>query len=748
MQTAEARGDRIEAAWHGPRLLLGVWAIAIVAYLVALSTDLVNDRLATIINDVAWTLAAGLATFSSARAALTLKDGERVAWWLFTAACAAWTCGQLVWDFYQLKLGEPLPFPSYADIGYLAFAPLMIAGLFALRTTQQERRLSWLRLANMGLILCSLVFVVINTLSEPFATSMQTFGSSLLVLTESAGITIAFITAVYVLWAYEWGTRLMSYGLVTVGLALQMILAMIYTRVLVTSSYSPMSLFNLGWILAFALHQTAAEVQVSLHRKADSAAALRCTQGWVEALTPSFLVLCMAISAAGVAHELTPRTVAPAVIAMVAFAAILAVRESWLYLRGQQLRTQLDDANDAVIQARKQLDTIESQRADLERLVRVTARAGAVGLWQWDVQNGTVRFSQEWRRQLGYASHEIADDVQEFYSRLHPDDRQRVDDTVARCLADANAEYNMEIRMRHRDGSYRWILTRATVLRDQSGHALRILGSHVDITAIKDLEFSLRQSEARYKELVDDLERRVADRTSELTDAYRESQNFAYAVAHDLKAPLRAMNSFGALLQQSATGRLDEREKDYLNRIQQGAMRMSALIDSLLAYSRMEHREQQLRPLTFGELVQETLESMASDIQSSGAEVDVDIDPAPVLADREGLQIALRNLLDNALKFSRDRTPPRIQVRGTRGTRDYTLEVSDNGIGFDPQYKDKIFDIFNRLHAVGYEGTGIGLALVRKAINRMRGQVRAESTPGAGAKFSITLPLAEERSSA
>ena len=302
--------------------------------------------------------------------------------------------------------------------------------------------------------------------------------------------------------------------------------------------------------------------------------------------------------------------------------------------------------------------------------------------------------------------------------------------------------------MRHRDGSYRWILTRATVLRDQSGHALRILGSHVDITAIKNLELSLRQSEARYKELVDDLERRVADRTSELTDAYRESQNFAYAVAHDLKAPLRAMNSFGALLQQSATGRLDEREKDYLNRIQQGAMRMSALIDSLLAYSRMEHREQQLRPLTFGELVQETLESMASEIQSSGAEVDVDIDPAPVLADREGLQIALRNLLDNALKFSRDRTPPRIQVRGTRGTRDYTLEVSDYGIGFDPQYKDKIFDIFNRLHAVGYEGTGIGLALVRKAINRMRGQVRAESTPGAGAKFFISLPLADPHSSA
>jgi PAS domain S-box-containing protein len=373
----------------------------------------------------------------------------------------------------------------------------------------------------------------------------------------------------------------------------------------------------------------------------------------------------------------------------------------------------------------------------------VTARAGGVGLWDWDLATNAVHFSREWKRQLGYTDDEVSDNMAEFDTRLHPDDRQIVSDEVAECLANPDRELSIEMRLRHRDGSYRWILTQGTVLRGDDGKATRVLGSHVDITALKQLELSLRQSEARYRDLVDALEQRVAQRTSELTDAYRESQNFAYAVAHDLKAPLRAMNGFSALLQQSAHDRLNKTEQDYLQRIQQGAVRMGVLIDGLLAYSRMEHREQQVRSLNVEEIVRETIESMASNIQEAGAEIDVAAEPTPVLADREGLQVALRNLIDNALKFSHDREPPRIEIRGHSTSDRYVLEVRDNGIGFDPEYADRIFEIFNRLHAVGYEGTGIGLALVRKAIHRMNGRVWAESAPGAGAAFFISLPLSK-----
>ena len=137
------------------------------------------------------------------------------------------------------------------------------------------------------------------------------------------------------------------------------------------------------------------------------------------------------------------------------------------------------------------------------------------------------------------------------------------------------------------------------------------------------------------------------------------------------------------------------------------------------------------------------LATMAFSIQEAHAEVIVHLDSTPVMADSEGLRIALSNLLDNALKFSRQKPQPRIVFESSIDSGRYILKVQDNGIGFNPAYRDKIFDIFNRLHATGYEGTGIGLALVRKAVQRMDGEVWATAVPGEGAAFYVSLRLAD-----
>jgi signal transduction histidine kinase len=269
-----------------------------------------------------------------------------------------------------------------------------------------------------------------------------------------------------------------------------------------------------------------------------------------------------------------------------------------------------------------------------------------------------------------------------------------------------------------------------------------MLGSHVDITAFKRMEQSLRESEGRYRGLVDALESRVTQRTRELMEAYRESQNFAYAVAHDLKAPLRAISGFCSLLEQSASERLTTQERSYIDRATQGALRMAALIDALLQYSRIEHREQRLVAIDGQQFVEEMISEMSYAIERAGAEVVVSMDRTLVMADREGLRIALSNLLDNALKFSRGTKQPRVVVESSCESGRYVIRVRDNGIGFNPAYRDKIFEIFNRLHATGYEGTGIGLALVRKAVQRMDGEVWAASVPGEGATFYVGLKVA------
>ncbi|WP_241520896.1 sensor histidine kinase [Steroidobacter cummioxidans] len=206
---------------------------------------------------------------------------------------------------------------------------------------------------------------------------------------------------------------------------------------------------------------------------------------------------------------------------------------------------------------------------------------------------------------------------------------------------------------------------------------------------------------------------------------------------------MRAINGFSAMLEQSAASKLSDTERSYLERARQGSVRMSALIDDLLDYSRLEHREQRLQAIDCRAFVRTLIDSMSERIREAGAEVSIELDSTPVMADREGLRIALTNLIENALKFSRKTERPRIVIESSIEFGRYVLRVRDNGIGFDAAYREKIFEIFNRLHASGYEGTGIGLALVRKAVRRMEGEAWAESTPGEGATFSLSLKLAD-----
>jgi PAS domain S-box-containing protein len=593
------------------------------------------------------------------------------------------------------------------------------------------------------LILCSLALVLITTFMQPFAMTHRPLNVSLIVVGENASITVAFIIAIYFLWSYRWGNRLLAYSLVTLSLGVQMICGLLYTRELISDEYSAFSIFNVGWTIAFGLHQLAAEAQANADvRVTKNSATLQQGHGLVEALVPSFLLFCVAITAAVLAEEMTAREIHLRSIVLVAFAAVLAVREAWLYMRGQQLRSALDSSMNALTRSRERLDAVNAQRGELERQIEVTARAGGVGLWEWDLESNSVRFSREWKRQLGYSEDEIGDDFNEWRKRLHPDDEARVTGVLEEFLMHPEGEYISEQRLQHRDGSYRWILAQGCVVLDSQGRPARMLGSHVDITAFKQMEQSLRESEGRYRGLVDALESRVNQRTRELMEAYRESQNFAYAVAHDLKSPLRAISGFCTLLEQSAAGRLTEQERAYIDRATQGALRMAALIDALLQYSRIEHREQRISTIDCRQFVEALVADMSYAIERVGAEIIVNMERTPALADKEGLRIALSNLLDNALKFSRENKHPRVIIESCTESGRYVIKIRDNGIGFNPAYRDKIFEIFNRLHATGYEGTGIGLALVRKAVQRMNGEVWADAVQGEGATFYVSLRLA------
>ena len=251
----------------------------------------------------------------------------------------------------------------------------------------------------------------------------------------------------------------------------------------------------------------------------------------------------------------------------------------------------------------------------------------------------------------------------------------------------------------------------------------------------------LRLSEARYRELATALEQRVSERTNELKRAYDELEGFSYAVAHDLKAPLRAINGFAHLFEAEMDGQLSPQAREHLTRIRNGSVRMATLIDDLLAYSHIDRRGLQSSIVTLPELVDSVLLQYVDEVQRRHIQLSVQVEQLRLRVDAEGLLLALRNLFENALKYTREKQHAHIQVLARRNEVGVVLSIADNGIGFEMEYHDHIFKIFQRLHRDDqYPGTGIGLALVRKAVERLGGRVWAQSRPGEGATFNIQLP--------
>ncbi len=246
--------------------------------------------------------------------------------------------------------------------------------------------------------------------------------------------------------------------------------------------------------------------------------------------------------------------------------------------------------------------------------------------------------------------------------------------------------------------------------------------------------------EAKVRELNAALEDRVRERTRELREALLELESFAYTIAHDLRAPLRAQAGFSEILLSEYGDKLDEEARGHLGRIRHAAERMDSLVQDLLSYSRLTREEIRLQPVDMSALLSEVLIRMESDIRERRAEVIVAGSLPPVLAHRVMLEQVLTNLVSNAIKFVAPGVGPRITVRGEAREGRVRLWVEDNGIGIPAEYREKVFGVFERLEPDKYPGNGIGLAIVRKAVERMGGRTGVESAPGSGSRFWFELP--------
>jgi PAS domain S-box-containing protein len=371
---------------------------------------------------------------------------------------------------------------------------------------------------------------------------------------------------------------------------------------------------------------------------------------------------------------------------------------------------------------------VEEQRDESESRFRTMADGAPVLLWMSETDSLCSFFNQGW---LEFTGRTLEMERGTGWAEgVHPEDFQRCMSVYLSAFVERR-DFRMEYRLRRADGQYRWVLDTGRPRIAPDGAFEGYIGSCIDITELRDASLELQKMNV-------ELENRVDRRTAELQHSNAELESFTYSVSHDLRAPLRAIDGFSAMLETSTVS-MGQKDRHSLDRIRAGCRRMGELIDGLLALSRLSRAELVFERVDLTAMA----ETIAGELRASAPQRAVEFVIASGLTakgDPRLLQVALTNLIGNAWKFTSKRARARIEVGSHLGEGGPVFFVRDDGAGFDQAHAGKLFQAFQRLHRVDeFDGTGIGLATVHRIIRRHGGKIWAEGQVDQGAVFHFTL---------
>lgn len=374
------------------------------------------------------------------------------------------------------------------------------------------------------------------------------------------------------------------------------------------------------------------------------------------------------------------------------------------------------------ITARKEAE--EALRAS-EAGLNMAQQYARLGSWTWNVTTGELDWSDEMFRLFGIERESFTGSLADVIGRaIHPDDRAMVE-SANKAVAEDGRPEPLEYRVIWPDGSEHVMWGEAgELVLDSDGKPAVLSGTVQDITIRSEVEAALREA------------------MSSLERSNRDLEQFAYIASHDLQEPLRMVSIYTELLRTRYHGVIDADADDFIDFAVEGAIRMSQLLEDLLDYSRVGAQGTQPRPVSAHDAAEKALDNLHGQIEDAGAEVTLSELPI-VMADAIQLMRVFQNLVNNSIKFARKDVPPRITIDAVRSDRMWRFCVADNGVGIPSEYHDQAFEIFRRLNPRhSYPGTGVGLAICKRVVERMGGTIWIEESQNAGATVCFTLPAA------
>lgn len=378
-----------------------------------------------------------------------------------------------------------------------------------------------------------------------------------------------------------------------------------------------------------------------------------------------------------------------------------------------------------ILENRLSVEAVKSSNQNYDMVAKATNDA----IWDWNVETDQIaRTGNGLEVLFGYKLDEAAGEENFWNKRIHPDDLPRVMRTQETLMNDPSKMYwEDEYRFRKKDGNYAHVFDKGYIIRDANGRATRLIGATRDISERKESEALLLE-----------LNNRLKQRADELAASNVELERFAYIASHDMQEPLRMITSFLQLFKKKYEDQIDETAEQYIHFAVDGADRMKKLIMDLLEYSRVGSNKDDFTEIETDALLKEVVNVFLTRIDEMKAEIVVGKLP-DIRANRTQMFQLFQNLIGNALKYHTGESP-RVEIEGKEEEHHYLFSVRDNGIGIKPIFFEKIFVLFQRLHHKNeYSGTGIGLAICKKIIDKHGGRIWVESEPGKGSCFYFTI---------